>query len=102
MTVVRGERLVSPIDENAVVNPTIVVEVTSDSTEDYDRGEKLNHLQQCPSLRMVLFVSHRSPRVTSVTRRASGRDHGPGEQVLLDEWDARLSVDEIYAGIQFA
>lgn len=103
VTVVCGERLVSPIDKNAVINPTIVVEVTSDSTEDYDRGEKLNHLHQCPSLRMVLFVSHRSSRITSVTRTTSGwgiQDYGPAEHVPLEEWDARLSVDEIYAGIQ--
>ena len=38
VSVVCGEREVSAIDKNALVNPTLLVEVTSNSTEDYDRG----------------------------------------------------------------
>ena len=58
-----GRRL--PYDY-AVVNPCILVEVTSRSAEDYDRGEKLSHYKQIASLRAVLFVSHRAPRVTVI------------------------------------
>lgn len=57
--VVCGERTVSSIDPNAVTNPTLLVEVTSPSTEDYDRGEKLRHYKHLGSLKAVLFVSHR-------------------------------------------
>src|SRR5688572_26967545 len=53
-TVVCGERTTSATDKNAVTNPTLLVEVTSNSTEDYDRGEKLSHYQQCPSVQAVL------------------------------------------------
>lgn len=56
-TVVCGERHVATIDPNAVINPTLLVEVTSKSTEDYDRGEKLAHYEQLPSLVAVLIVS---------------------------------------------
>ncbi|MBX3130127.1 MAG: Uma2 family endonuclease [Polyangiaceae bacterium] len=41
-----------PIDAKAIVNPTLLVEVTSRSTEDYDRGDKLSHYKQiesCPT-----------------------------------------------------
>src|SRR5512145_156393 len=68
ITVVCGERQLSSIDRNAVVNPTLLVEVTSPSSEDYDRGEKLNQYKQLPSLSGVLLVSHRRPQVTVVER----------------------------------
>ena len=35
--------------------------MTSDSTEDYDRGEKLRHYKDLPSVHEVLVVSHRAP-----------------------------------------
>src|SRR5262249_20147686 len=54
-TVVCGERQSSPIDAHAVINPTLLVEVTSNSTEAYDRGEKLSHYKQIPSLVAVLL-----------------------------------------------
>ena len=54
VSVVCGDRETAKIDPNAVVNPTLLVEVTSPSTEDYDRGEKLSHYKQLESLQAVL------------------------------------------------
>lgn len=103
VTVVCGERLVSALDRNAVINPTLLVEVTSSSTEDYDRGEKLNHYKQCPSVRAVLFVSHRRPQVKIVARTSSGweqHERRAGEHVELESLQLDVSVDALYAGIQ--
>jgi Uma2 family endonuclease len=96
-----GERLVSSIDKNAVVNPTLLVEVTSSSTVDYDRGEKLSHYKQCPSLQSVIFVSHRQPQLSAVVRTAGGweqREHRAGEIVQLERPELSLAVD-VYAGV---
>lgn len=96
VTVVCGQRETSAVDENAVTNPTVLVEVTSPSTEAYDRGEKLAHYKQLPSLRAVLLVSHRERRVTEVRRDAHGqwteRDVGPGQQVELGAPDRKSVV----------
>jgi Uma2 family endonuclease len=103
-SIVCGKRELSPVDSQAVTNPTILVEVTSRSTEDYDRGEKLRHYQQLPAVRAVLFVSHRSPTVTVVERTLTGwaqHDVEHGGEVVLHEPALRLSVDELYAGIEF-
>jgi Uma2 family endonuclease len=70
--VVCGKREVSSTDSNAVTNPTLLVEVTSPSTEDYDRGEKLRHYKHLKSLQAVLFVSHRRVQVTVVERTPNG------------------------------
>jgi Uma2 family endonuclease len=102
VTVVCGEQQLSSIDRHAIVNPTLVVEVTSASTEDYDRGEKLNHFKQCESLRAVIFVSHRRPQLTRILRTPAGfeqREYRSGERLELTEPHLEISVDAIYAGI---
>jgi Uma2 family endonuclease len=103
VTVVCGERTVADIDPHAVTNPTVLVEVTSDSTEDYDRGEKLGHYKHLPGLAAVLFVSHRRPQVTLIERTAEGwqqREARAGEAVVLELPRLRFSVDELYAGVE--
>jgi len=102
VSVVCGEPDPAGIDRNAITNPTLLVEVTSKSTEDYDRGEKLNHYQQCPSLKAVLFVSHRRQQVTVVARNGAAWDRSeyrPGQQVAVSALSLEFSVDELYAGI---
>jgi Uma2 family endonuclease len=102
VTVVCGERHVSAIDRNAVTNPTLLVEVTSNSTEDYDRGEKLSHYRQCASVRAVLFVSHRRPQVTIMARTDAGwqqHERRAGEYVELAVPSLRFGVDELYDGV---
>lgn len=101
-TIVCGHPERSPIDEHAVINPSILVEVTSRSTEDYDRGDKLSHYKQLPTLRAVLFVSHRTRCVTIVRRVANGweeRDVRAGEQLTLEEPAVSVPVDALYEGV---
>lgn len=102
-TVVYGERQLSSLDRNAVTNPTLLVEVTSPSTEDYDRGDKLSHYKQLPSLRAVLIVSHRRARVTVIERTADGwreREFRAGDVLTLDTPSLTIPIDELYAGIE--
>lgn len=101
-TVACGETRNAANDRNALVNPTILVEVTSKGAEDYDRGEKLSQYRQIPSLKAVLIVSHRSQRVTVIERTAGGwntREVRAGEHVVLQDPKLSLSVDALYAGV---
>lgn len=102
-SVICGELAVSDLDSNAVTNPAVLIEVTSRSTEDYDRGDKLSHYKQLPSLRAVLFISHRARVITLVQRTAHGweeRAFRSGELVALDMPAITFAVDEIYEGIR--
>jgi len=58
VAVVCGSWKRDPEDSNTILNPTVVVEVLSPSTEAYDRGEKLEHYKSIPSLRACLLVAH--------------------------------------------
>jgi Uma2 family endonuclease len=104
VTVVCGALVRDAEDPDAVQNPTVLVEVLSDTTESDDRGEKWAHYQRIPSLREYVLVSQRAPRVEVFTRDEADpavwhyRDHGPGAQARLASIDAHLDVDALYAG----
>jgi Uma2 family endonuclease len=99
VAVVCGRTARAADDPLAVVNPVLLVEVTSSSTEDYDRGEKLRHYTHLPSVREILIVSHREPRLTLHRRGESSwtvtdvRRHG---SVTLDSIACTLRVDDVY------
>ncbi len=99
--VVGGRTERSREDPLAVTNPVLLVEVTSPSTEDYDRGEKLRHYTGLPSVREILVVSHRTAEVTLHRRRDDGwtmLTARAGEEVELQALAARFAVDDLYAG----
>jgi Uma2 family endonuclease len=86
--------------EHTALNPSILIEVLSPSTEDYDRGEKLGHYKQIPSLREVLLIAHDRHEVEIVRREEdeswSRSIAKAGETVRLASLGCELSVDEIY------
>jgi Uma2 family endonuclease len=97
--VICGRTQRSPEDPLAVTNPLLLVEITSPSTEEYDRGEKLRHYKGLPSLREVLIVSHRTPELTLHRREdASWTTISvvPGGVLELVSVAVRLAVDEVY------
>ena len=94
--------MLSAVDAHAVVNPVLLVEVTSRSTEDYDRGDKLEAYKNIESLRTILFVSHRERRITVIERTAAGwssREAMSGVQVRVEAPALSFDVDDVFAGI---
>jgi Uma2 family endonuclease len=89
-----------PSPEATATNPTVLVEVTSDSSEEYDTGAKLEYYRTIPTLREYVIVSHRERRITVHTRAADAQwtidDAMGGGEVAIPSLDAELSVDEVY------
>jgi Uma2 family endonuclease len=87
-------------DPHAIVNPVLIVEVLSDSTEAYDRGEKAAHYRHLPSLREYVLVSQHRPHIEVYRRNEAGRwelyEHGSGQQVELASVGATIAVDNVY------
>jgi len=100
--VVCGKTDRSREDPLAVVNPVLLVEVTSRSTEEYDRTTKLEHYQALPGVREVLIVSHREPWLALHRREGDGRwtcvEAKGGGSVNLACIGATLAVDDVYRG----
>ena len=89
----------SEVDPEGVVNPVVIVEVLSDSTEAYDRGEKFRHYRRLKHLREYVLVSQKD-KLVEIWRREGDlwrvTEHGEGEQIHLASLDARVSVDALY------
>jgi Uma2 family endonuclease len=100
VSVVCGHLERAPDDAHAITNPVLLVEVLSDSTEAYDRGEKAAHYRRIPSLREYLLVAQHEPRLELFRRGQDGHwelhEAGPGESLALRSVGARLDTDEVY------
>ena len=98
-SVVCGVLAVDSADQRSIVNPTVLVEVLSPSTEEYDTTEKLADYFRIPSLSHVVHVHHARRRVDVHTRGDHGfslASFGPGQAAILSLLGVSLSVDEIY------
>jgi Uma2 family endonuclease len=89
-----------PSPRATALNPVTLLEVTSDSSEEYDTGEKREAYETIPSLRDYVVVSHRERRVTVHHRADDGvwttRVAITGGQVEVVSVGATLVVDEVY------
>jgi len=102
VTVICGKVELDPEDpkRQTVLNPTVLVEVLSPSTEEYDRGEKLQNYQQIPSVAEVMLVAHDRVEVEIFRRAPDGTwsRHAAidGETVKLGSLACELPVRDIY------
>lgn len=97
--VVSGGTQRPPEDAVAVTNPVMLLEVTSNSSEDYDRGEKLRQYQAIPSVKEILIVSHREPRISLHRRGERGWTSAEvvaGESLSLESIGGVVRVDDVY------
>ena len=100
-SVVYGPTERDPDKKTNVTNPRVIVEVTSDSTEDYDYGEKLTHYKQIPSLEAIVIVSHREAKVDVWSRSTdsplwSRASTTAGASAAVPALGALLDVDAIW------
>ncbi len=104
-TVACGERKYDGNDPPSLLNPTLIVEITSDSTEDYDRGTKFLHYQAIASLQEYVIVSHRERRVDHYRRLESGQwlttTRTGDTRVELPLLGASFDIADVYAGVVF-
>lgn len=79
---------------DTLLNPSVIVEVLSRSTEAYDRGEKFSHYRRLPSLREYVLVAQDRVRVEHRVR------HDLGWLLTeLDDLDATLDLPAVGCAI---
>lgn len=91
------------INQKLLVNPTLIVEVLSPSTEKYDRASKFKAYKSIESLHNYLLVWQDEKFIMLLTRHNENfwfqNEFGSGEVVKIESLDCELNVDEIYQGI---
>ena len=106
VVVVCGERQFEDAEVDTLLNPKVLFETLSKSTEGYDRGKKSEHYRSIPSLAEYVLIAQDKPHVEHYVRQ-------PDNQWLLSETDrledtillpsiqCTLRVAEIYLKIEF-
>lgn len=88
IVVVCGEAQFEDAEVDTLLNPTLVVEVLSPSTTDYDRGTKFAHYRSLPSLKEYLLLAQDRVHAEHFVRQ-------DGDRWLLTETDDRAAVLEL-------
>lgn len=93
-----------PLDTETITNPTLIVEVLSDSTEAFDRGNKFVGYRELKSLKDYLLISQHHVRVEHYMRDGEGgwllRTYEAGSQIPIVSLGITLHVDALYNGIE--
>jgi Uma2 family endonuclease len=91
--------------QRLLINPTLIAEVLSPSTESYDKDKKFREYKSIESLKEYLLISQEEVFVTLYSKYNEKfwfqSQYESGETLKLESLDCELSVDEIYAGITF-
>lgn len=88
-------------DALSIVNPKLLAEVLSPTTEAFDRGDKLISCRSLPSLTDYLLLSQHEPRVEHYEREARGAWRlvtvGPSDRLVIASLEIDLAVSDLYA-----
>jgi len=100
-----GPREFADAHGDTLLNPTVIFEVLSPSTEAYDRGEKFARYWRLASLTDYVLVAQDQMRVEHFARQGDGwfvtAVSAPEETVRLPALDAGLTLAAIYQNIEF-
>lgn len=104
--IVCGDPITIDKHQDTIVNPVAIVEVLSDSTKNYDRGQKFQYYRTLPSLREYVTVAQDEIHVERHIRGNAGQwiltEFGKLEDVLeLQCVNVKLPLAEIYRRIDF-
>jgi len=91
---------------DTVLNPTLIIEVLSGSTEAYDRGAKFGQYRKIESLRQYVLVEQERAHIEIYTRQPDGHwvladVEGPEAEARLESIDCRLRLAEVYDKVRF-
>lgn len=89
-----------------LLNPKLIIEILSDSTEMQDRTDKFTEYREIDSFREYVLTSQNAPHVECYYRQDDGRwlvsyVRGLDKIVKLQSLDIEVQLREIYAGVEF-
>lgn len=103
VSVVCGETQFADEERDVILNPVLIVEVLSDSTEAFDRGRKFSSYQQIESLREYLLVSQSEFVAEHYLRQEDGwfytRAAGTDAALGLPALNCRIALSDLYSKV---
>lgn len=107
LVVVCGEPKFQDDVFDTLLNPTLLIEVLSDSTESYDRGKKFQHYRSVESLREYVLVSQDEARIEKYVKQGDGfwvlsEASGLEAEIKFDSIDCVIALSEVYDKVNFS
>ena len=98
--------MVSEKDPGAIINPKVIIEVLSPSTENYDRGKKFVQYRSLPSLSDYLLIAQDRVYAEHHTKQPGGgwlmEETSDGDAIIsLESAGVSFKLFEAYAGVEF-
>ena len=90
-----------------LLNPILIWEVLSSTTEAYDRGDKFTYYKSIPSLKEYLLIAQHRPHITQYVKQNERiwyrtEFNSLGESIYLPSLDCTLQLSELYQGVIFS
>jgi Uma2 family endonuclease len=87
--------------EDTLLNPDVIIEVLSESTESYDRGEKFLNYRQIDSLNEYILVWQKIPKIEKYSRHKSelwtlSETDEKNRSIALDSIGCTLDIASVY------
>lgn len=106
LVVVCGEPQFQDNVFDTLLNPVLLIEVLSDSTESYDRGKKFQHYRSIESLQEYILVSQNEARIEKYVRHGDGfwllsEAVGIDSEIDFSSIECRIVLAEVYDKIDF-
>lgn len=92
-------------EKDTLLNPVVIIEVLSESTEAYDRGRKFEQYQHIESLTDYLLVAQEPHRVEQYVRQSNSdwrysEFHDAGDVVKISVIGCELALNDVYAKVE--
>lgn len=107
LVVVCGEPQFQDDVFDTLLNPILLIEVLSDSTEGYDRGKKFQHYRSIESLQEYILVSQSEARIEKYVRHGDGfwllsEAVGSDSEIEFSSIECLISLSDVYDKIDFS
>ncbi|MCK9209412.1 MAG: Uma2 family endonuclease [Ignavibacteriaceae bacterium] len=106
ISVVCGDEKFEDDESDILLNPKLVIEILSESTESYDRGKKFEHYRTLESLQEYVLVSQEKPKVEQFLKQPDDKwlyseVNGIDSIVPLSSIECEIDLKEIYHKVEF-
>ncbi len=105
ITIVCGKTELLDNKFDTLKNPTILIEVLSDSTEKYDRGQKFSFYREIPSLKEYILVSSKTVKIEKFKRLEDGNylyiESNEHQPFPIDSIKMNLNLEDVYNKIDW-
>jgi Uma2 family endonuclease len=104
--IIEGEPNYQGKSKTTITNPSVIIEVLSKSTQDYDRGTKFNYYRSIPELKEYLLIDQYSYSIEKFAKNSANQwvltDWQGGDiKVSLDSLNFEVKMLDIYENVDF-